>query len=625
MALKSKRRLLGRRAGVGSLCVGVIGLVLVSCQLASARPIAPTFSLLTDGISVQTGTGPLALGPDGAVWSALAGGLGRFDARGVVHPAPIRATSSFRPYLVSAHDGSLWVVSPGERSTVTRITRDGTSTSVPLDGLIGGATLGPDGALWVTATGQFASDPGLRVDRVATDGSQRPFAVPGFGDLGPIATGADGNLWFATNTYAGQSKAVTISRLSPAGQLSSWAVGAVVPVAPAQSIEAVGGVAAGPGGIWFTLADDRIGRIGYDGAVSLFAERTHDGPPPMALTQGPDGAMWFTQFGTLSQLGTPALGRVDSHGHISQYPWRGLAALAGPATPPQQLGANSIVTGPDQTLWFSIPGLNAVGRFSPRGNCSVPSLIGRGLAQAKHLLTTAGCRPRLPQKQHGTVISAQSKPAGTLLRPGAPVAITTTSRRAAAKRCLAAPGQRPLLADAHFRLVATLQTDGLDSSITYFLCRMHGTGIHPSRQIPDSVDGDGYTSTTSLFTLTGRFLAWETYSADKYFQQGGSIEVLGLATSALKTYGLARTSGGELINAATSIALDASGNVAWLQPGEPQVGPRPNPDIVAAGLANSTVTILDTGPPGSLGAPAFTTGDRLEWTHDGHPQTYRYP
>lgn len=76
---------------------------------------------------------------------------------------------------------------------------------------------------------------------------------------------------------------------------------------PQSSPEAI---APGPdGALWFTGANDRIGRITTSGAVTYFTPPTTR-PHPFEITAGPDGAMWFTEsfankIGRLTQDGTP--------------------------------------------------------------------------------------------------------------------------------------------------------------------------------------------------------------------------------------------------------------------------------------------------------------------------------
>jgi hypothetical protein len=103
--------------------------------------------------------------------------------------------------------------------------------------------LGPDRALWVTMYKASA------VDRIATDGSRRRFALPAGAGPNDIAVGPEGALW-VTEFTAGK-----IARLTTAGSLTEY----TIPTAGATPI----GIAAGPdGALWFTEAnEDKIGRL----------------------------------------------------------------------------------------------------------------------------------------------------------------------------------------------------------------------------------------------------------------------------------------------------------------------------------------------------------------------------
>ena len=71
---------------------------------------------------------------------------------------------------------------------------------------------------------------------------------------------------------------------------------------------------------------------------------------PRAITFGPDGAYWFTEYGE------GKIGRIDTNGVITEYPIpSGLSAPYG------------IVTGPDSNLWFTEVSFNQVGRIGTNG------------------------------------------------------------------------------------------------------------------------------------------------------------------------------------------------------------------------------------------------------------------
>jgi streptogramin lyase len=73
------------------------------------------------------------------------------------------------------------------------------------------------------------------------------------------------------------------------------------------------------------------------------------GPNPEGITLGPDGNIWFAEFGG------DKIGRITPNGSIMEFP---LAAGSKPA---------EITTGPDGNLWFTENGGNKVGRITPAG------------------------------------------------------------------------------------------------------------------------------------------------------------------------------------------------------------------------------------------------------------------
>src|SRR5436309_1017470 len=71
-------------------------------------------------------------------------------------------------------------------------------------------------------------------------------------------------------------------------------------------------IAAGPdGALWFTeFGGDKIGRITTAGAITEF--QLTAGSQPDGIAAGPDGALWFTEFGT------DRIGRITTGGAITE-------------------------------------------------------------------------------------------------------------------------------------------------------------------------------------------------------------------------------------------------------------------------------------------------------------------
>jgi virginiamycin B lyase len=88
--------------------------------------------------------------------------------------------------------------------------------------------------------------------------------------------------------------------------------------------------------LWFAeIQAGRIGRISLDGRVTEFA--IHEGSRPHAIVTGPDGALWFTQWGNNH------IGRLTPAGDYAEF------ALPTPESEP-----HGIAAGPDGALWFAL-------------------------------------------------------------------------------------------------------------------------------------------------------------------------------------------------------------------------------------------------------------------------------
>jgi len=101
----------------------------------------------------------------------------------------------------------------------------------------------------------------------------------------------------------------------------------------------------------FTSDPAKVGRISTGGAATEFTLAS--GVQPRAITAGPDGAMWFTEFDASLVV------RITSAGAMTSYP-----IVAHP---------HGITLGPDGQLWLagcpaSTGGSGVCGRFSTNGS-----------------------------------------------------------------------------------------------------------------------------------------------------------------------------------------------------------------------------------------------------------------
>jgi virginiamycin B lyase len=106
------------------------------------------------------------------------------------------------------------------------------------------------------------------------------------------------------------------------------------------------------GALWFTEADaNNVGRITTDGVITEFPIPTAFSDP-VGITLGPDGALWFAESGANKPSGK--IGRITTAGAITEFPV---------PTPGSLLWG--ITTGPDGALWFGegIPGQPVTGKI----------------------------------------------------------------------------------------------------------------------------------------------------------------------------------------------------------------------------------------------------------------------
>jgi|GEM_PF-3331871 len=334
-----------------------------SPQITEYPVAAPSPALGLTGITTA---------PDGALWFVEAGssvqpgaGVGRITTTGSVTTFPI-APGDALPYpwgfIAVGSDGAMWLPccsSTGDGG-LKRITTAGamqnfviaTTTSFTALSSPGTISPGPDGALWF---GQWCCN--AEIGRMTTSGVLTSFPVGKFTDVQYTSSvfGPDQALWLV-GIHQSTSSPVVL-RVTTNGSYTDYsgaaaAAGVVVPAI----------VTTGPdGALWFTdygaganLCCGTIDRVTTAGRFSVY--RLAANTQPGGITAGPDGALWFTD------LSHNAVGRITTRGAITTY-----AAGISPGASP-----NQITTGPDKALWFTESGNNRIGRLAIPG-VSAPS------------------------------------------------------------------------------------------------------------------------------------------------------------------------------------------------------------------------------------------------------------
>jgi len=294
----------------------------------------------------------IVTGPDAALWLtptlvSPSFAVGRLTTAGAFSQFALPAGYFPGGPIVTGPDGNLWlqIFSANDDAADTAIASLTTAGVATLyvyeqtDGVVD-MTVGPDGAIWLAEVD--------RIGRLTTSGSYTHFLIGNYYPTG-ITTGADGNLWFLAINAAGAS---AVGRITPAGVVTTFPFSGEVP------IYAVKPITAGPdGAVWFmTYASQGagspvIGRITSAGVISTYSipDTGTYNFSESSIAASPDGGLWFT--------GNGAIGRITTSGTATVYPLNtnSFATYAGGT-------GLAITVGPDGAMWFAVDGDNAVGR-----------------------------------------------------------------------------------------------------------------------------------------------------------------------------------------------------------------------------------------------------------------------
>lgn len=295
--------------------------------MSATHGLAQTFAEFPVGAGA---IGGIAAGRDGNLWFTETGArkIGRITVTGQITEFTIPALA--QPGRITAGaDGNLWFAEAA--GFIGRMTVTGKLTEFPLpyspfEAVPFCITAGPDGNLWFTMTIS-------RVGRVTVQGVFKEFET-GYNGLGGITAGPDGNLWFTT--YAGAAYESKICRVTPEGVITQFET---LPLLSPEEI-----VSGPDGNLWVLQNSPDIVRFAADGKVlgqfnigvnarsigtwndgnvwigsdreicsitpsGVVVHRYSLPPgaaPVIALTEGPDGNLWFVEeLGTIGRLTIP--------------------------------------------------------------------------------------------------------------------------------------------------------------------------------------------------------------------------------------------------------------------------------------------------------------------------------
>jgi virginiamycin B lyase len=267
--------------------------------------------------------------------------------------------------ITTGPDRTLWFTAD---NSIWRLTLTGVMTEfrLPDDGVFypmgrGAASItsGPDGALW------FTEVTANKIGRITTAGMIREFPLYGDGrSPRKIATGPDGALWF-TELIGTQGR---IARITIDGAISEYRLSAC----PGNCGRYPFGITVGPdGALWFTdIGDSGIHSITTTGQVTDYGGVGLYGVQPGDIIIGPDDALWFTGADTAGPH--DHLGRITAAGIITAFP---LPIYPRPTyNGYNNIGPNSITTGPDRALWFTSGRVNIIGRMTAEGSVTLYTL-----------------------------------------------------------------------------------------------------------------------------------------------------------------------------------------------------------------------------------------------------------
>jgi virginiamycin B lyase len=309
-----------------SFTVAVLGWCLLS-PVAGGAATDPTWS--TEGEVRHDAAGPLASGPENALWFAAGTKLGRIEGDGTVTERPLSESVGSLQAIVAGREGALWATRGQE---VDRITLSGEVSRFPLprdNEKVGQITVAEDGALWFTVWAREASKERVfgraYVVRMQPDGHMTRFPLRGparrrHEPPASIVSGPGDAVWFTDPAFS------RVGRLTPDGKLTEFQVRLRPEVLAPDDV----------GGLWF-VGFGGAGKISAGGEVRELRTGNFYGLPigsAFGAVAGPEGDLWFIG-------GATRLMRLTPSGELT--------VVRGPGAP----AAMHIALGPEGSVWLS--------------------------------------------------------------------------------------------------------------------------------------------------------------------------------------------------------------------------------------------------------------------------------
>lgn len=242
-------------------------------------------------------------------------------------------------------DGNLWFTTEAGSPYLGKITHEGIASlyTLPLSGNHGGICVGPDGWLWFT---DFTNNSVIKLDPASPNPASPVLTTYAcVAGAGPGGIASDGtNLWFIEST------STKLTRITTAGVQTQFTPGRLEH-GPGMGVGAFSG-------ILYTCAQNtaRIDQTAVATGVTTLLGNVPAGAgsTPYTIVEGPDGNLWYTEFGNLAGVGRVA--KITHAGVSTEY-----------AIPTANPTMGGICAGPDGNLWATEKNGNKIARITTAG------------------------------------------------------------------------------------------------------------------------------------------------------------------------------------------------------------------------------------------------------------------